>query len=146
MLSKLVNSLRNAIGMEDRPQQIVASLSMLQAPKTRSQQSFNVLVNGLAGIQELQECTSESEMSDGHPEGTVADIEPAEDDGEDEIPVMKSDDDDDDAATEIVQVATNTPTEANIVEDLNCPEFAVTEIETIDDWPARMRKANYTAE
>lgn len=30
LLAKLVNSLRNAIGMEDRPQQIVASLSMLQ--------------------------------------------------------------------------------------------------------------------
>lgn len=97
-----------------------------------------MLVNGLAGITELQEA-SDSYESDGNLV-EVNEIEEAPEEG-DEIPMMASDDDE---ATEIVQVATNTPSEATIVEDLTCPEYAVTEITEIPDWPARMRQANYT--
>jgi len=40
--------MHNFIMCEDRPQQIVASLKMLQKPKDDVQKQFNMLVSGLA--------------------------------------------------------------------------------------------------
>ena len=110
---------------EDRPQQIVASLKMLQKPKDDIQKQFNLLVSGLA-FGEMQDISDDDSV--------LASMTKGEQDNKG--PELNSSSDNED---EKVQV----PDESPIIEDMSTPK-EILNIEVIEDWETRFRRANYS--
>ncbi len=122
---KNLNSMHNFIMCEDRPYQIVASLKLLQKPKDDIQKQFNLLVSGLA-FGEMEDISEDdsvlASMTKGEQDNKGPELNSSSDNEEDQIKV---------------------PDESPIIEDMSTPKEVV-DIEVIEDWETRFRRANYS--